>query len=159
VFRSQAFRRFSGVLAAVLTVGCYEYEPVQGPTPAVGTEIAFDINDAGRVALGGSMGPEISQIEGRLVEKGAADYLVAVSSVHMLRGGEQVWAKEPVRIKSEYVSSVYEKKFSAIKSVALGAIGVGIVAAIAGRSLVGGGSTDQGGKQAGDTAQSTRRRP
>jgi hypothetical protein len=147
------------VLAAVLSVGCYTYEPVQGPTPAVGSEIAFDINDAGRVALGGSMGPEIIQVEGRLVEKGPADYLVAVSSVHMLRGGEQVWSKEPVRIKSEYVSSVYQKKFSAVRSVALGAVGVGIVAALAGRSLVGGGSTDQGGKQAGDTAQSSRRRP
>jgi hypothetical protein len=134
-------------------------EPVQGPTPAVGTEIAFDINDAGRLALGGSMGPEIIQIEGRLLEKGAADYLVAVSAVHMLRGGEQVWSKEPVRIKSEYVSSVYEKKFSAARSIALGAVGVGIVAALAGKSLVGGGTVDQTQKQAGDTAQSTRRRP
>jgi hypothetical protein len=159
MFRSQAFRRFSGVLAAVLTVGCYTYEPVQGPTPAVGAEIAFDINDAGRVALGGSMGPEIAQIEGRLVEKGAADYLVAVTAVHMLRGGEQVWSKEPVRIKSEYVSSVYQRQFSAVKTVALSAIGVGIVAALAGRSLVGGGSTDQGQKGPPDTSQTTRRRP
>ena len=92
-------RRSSCALAAVLLAGCYTLEPVQGPTPAVGTEIAFDINDAGRLALGGSIGPEIAQIEGRLVEKGSADYLVAVTSVHMLRGGEQVWSKEPVRIK------------------------------------------------------------
>ncbi len=133
-------------------------EPVEGPTPAVGTEIAFDINDAGRLALGGSMGPEITQIEGRLLEKGPADYLVAISAVHMLRGGEQVWSKEPVRIKSEYVSSVYEKKFSALRSVALGAVGVGLVAGLVGRSLVGGGTPDPG-KQPGDTAQTTRRRP
>jgi hypothetical protein len=139
-------------------MGCYALEPVQGPTPAVGTEIAFDINDAGRLALGGSMGPEIIQIEGRLIEKGAADYLVAVTAVHMLRGGEQVWSKEPVRIKSEYVSSVYQKKFSALKSVALGAVGVGVIVALAGRSLVGGGQADPQ-KQPGDTAQSTRRRP
>ena len=147
------------VLAAVLLAGCYTMEPVQGPTPAIGTDIAFDINDAGRLALGGAMGPEISQIEGRLIEKGSADYLIAVSAVHMLRGGEQVWSKEPVRIKSEYVSSVYEKKFSAARSVALGAIGVGIVAALAGRSIIGGGSVDQGGKTPSDTSHSTRRRP
>ena len=145
-------------LAAVLLVGCYTFEPVQGPSPAVGTEIAFDINDAGRVALGGSMGPEIAQVEGRLLEKGPAEYLVAVTDVHLLRGGEQVWSKEPVRIKSEYVSSVYEKKFSTARTVALSAIGVGIIAAIAGRSLVGSGIADPG-KQPGDTAQSTRRRP
>ncbi len=151
-------RRSSRVLAAVLLAGCYTFEPVEGPTPAVGTEIAFDINDAGRLALGGSMGPEISSIEGRLIEKGAADYLVAISAVHMLRGGEQVWSKEPVRIKSEYVSSVYQKKFSALKSVALGAVGVGLVAAIAGRTLVGGGSPDQGGKGPPDTSQTSRRK-
>lgn len=151
-------RRGSRALAAVLLMGCYTFEPVQGPTPAVGTEVEFDINDVGRVALGGSMGPEIAQIEGRLVEKGAADYLISVTAVHMLRGGEQVWSKEPVRIKSEYVSSVYEKKFSAAKTVALSAVGVAIVAALATRSLIGSGM-DPGGKQVGDTAQSTRRRP
>jgi hypothetical protein len=151
-------RRSRRALAAVLLAGCYTMEPVQGPTPAVGTEIAFDINDAGRVALGGSMGPEIAQIEGRLVEKGSADYLIAVTAVHMLRGGEQVWSKEPVRIKSEYVSSVYEKKFSAVKSIALGAAGVGVVAALAGRSLIGGGTTDPA-KQPGDTGHTTRRKP
>jgi hypothetical protein len=151
-------RRSRRALAAVLLAGCYTFEPVQGPAPAVGTEIAFDINDAGRVALGGSMGPEIAQIEGRLVDKGSADYLVAVTAVHLLRGGEQVWSKEPVRIKSEYVSSVYEKKFSAVKSVALGAVGVGVVAALAGRSLIGGGTTDPA-KQPGDTGHTTRRRP
>lgn len=151
-------RRSCRTLAAILLAGCYTFEPVKGPTPEVGTEIAFDINDAGRVALGGSMGPEIAQIEGRLVDKGSADYLVAVTAVHLLRGGEQVWSKEPVRIKSEYVSSVYEKKFSAVKSVALGAVGVGVVAALAGRSLIGGGTTDPA-KQPGDTGHTTRRRP
>jgi hypothetical protein len=151
-------RRSRRALAAILLAGCYTFEPVQGPSPAVGTEIAFDINDAGRVALGGSMGPEIAQIEGRLVEKGSADYLVAVTAVHLLRGGEQVWSKEPVRIKSEYVASVYQKKFSAVKSVALGAVGVGVVAALAGRSLLGGGTADPQ-RQPGDTGQTTRRRP
>lgn len=137
-------------MAAVLLVGCYTFEPVQGPSPAVGSEIAFDINDAGRVALGGSMGPEITQVEGRLVEKGPADYLVAVSAVHLMRGGEQVWSKEPVRIKSEYVSSVYAKKFSTARTVALSAVGVGIIAAIAGKSLTGAGMADLG-KQPSDT--------
>ena len=146
-------------LAAVLVAGCYTLEPVQGPTPQAGTEIAFDINDAGRLALGGTMGPEITQIEGRLLEKGPAEYLVAVSSVHMMRGGEQVWSKEPVRIKSEYVSSVYAKKFSAARTIALSAVGVGIVAAIAGRSLVGGGAVDQGQVGPSDSSHTTRRRP
>ena len=152
------FRRCCGVLAAVLLAGCYELEPVQGPTPEVGKEIAFDVTDAGRVALGGSMGPEIIQIEGRLMEKGSADYLVAVSAVHLLRGGEQVWSGEPVRIKSEYVASVYEKKLSRGKTVALGAIGIGVAAMIATRSIIGSGMADQG-QGPSDTVHTTRRRP
>ena len=152
-------KRWCGVLAAVLVAGCYELQPVNGPTPAVGTQIAFDVNDAGRVALGGSMGPEIAQIEGRLIEKGSADYLVAVSAIHMLRGGEQVWSGEPVRIKSEYVASVYEKKFSKGKTIALTAIGVGVVAIIATQSLLGAGSVDQGQQGPPDTVHTTRRRP
>jgi hypothetical protein len=138
--------------------GCYSFEPVHGPTPVVGTEIAFDINDAGRVALGGSMGPEIARIEGRLVEKGSADYLVKVTSVQLLRGGEQTWSGEAVRIKSEYVASVYEKRFSPARSVVLGAVGVGIAAAIAGRSILGSGEADPG-KTPPDTSHTTRRRP
>ncbi len=155
----RVMRRCCGVLAAVLLAGCYELEPVNGPTPAVGKEVAFDVNDAGRLALGGSMGPEISQIEGRLIEKGSVDYLVAVSAIHLLKGGEQVWSGEPVRIKSEYVSSVYEKKFSRGKTIAVGAIGLGIVAAIATRSIIGGGFLDPTPKAPTDTGQTTRRRP
>jgi hypothetical protein len=152
-------RRCCGVLAAVLVAGCYELEPVHGPTPEVGKEVAFDVNDAGRLALGGSMGPEIGQIEGRLIEKGSVDYIVAVSAVHLLRGGEQTWSGEAVRIKSEYVSSMYEKKFARGKTIAAGAIGVGIVAAIATRSLLGGGSLDPTAKGPPDSGQTTRRRP
>jgi len=152
------FRRCFGVLAAVLLAGCYELEPVHGPTPEVGKEIAFDVNDAGRVALGGSMGPEIIQIEGRLIEKSTADYLVAVSAIHMLRGGEQVWSGEPVRIKSEYVASVYERRLSRGKTIAMSAIGIGVAALIATQSIIGGGTMDPG-KSPSDTVHTTRRRP
>ena len=120
--------------------------------------MAFDVTDAGRVALGGSMGPEIAQIEGRLIEKGSADYLVAVSAVHLLRGGDQVWSGEPVRIKSEYVGSVYERKFSKGKSIALGVVGVGLAAIIASQSIHGAGLADTP-KGPPDTSSATRRRP
>ncbi len=38
-----------------------------GVAPEIGNEMAFDITDVGRVGLGPSMGPEIAQVEGRLV--------------------------------------------------------------------------------------------
>jgi hypothetical protein len=130
------------VVAAIggFSAGCYTLQPAVGVTPELGSKVAFDVNDAGRVALGGSMGPEIAQISGRLVSRDSGDYLLAVSSVRMLRGGEQVWAGEQVRIKSTYISSTYERRFSRGRSIALGAIGLGAVAYFAGRSILGSGT-------------------
>ncbi len=96
----------------ILLVGCSTLEPTGGVVPAPGMGVAFDINDVGRVALGGLIGPEIGQVEGLLLQKDTADYLVAVETVRFLRGGEQVWKREHVHIKPAYVSTVYEKQFS-----------------------------------------------
>jgi hypothetical protein len=139
-------------------VGCYTLQPTGGPVPQLGTIIGLDINDAGRAALGGSMGPEIGQIEGRFVQKDSDDFVVGVTTIHLLRGGEQLWHGEVVHVKSGYVTSLYERKFSAARSAALAAVGVGAVAIIATRGLIGLGSTDQSGMSPGDTAH-TQRRP
>lgn len=124
-------------------MGCYTLQPVRGTVPAAGTRVAFDVNDAGRVALGGMMGPEIAQIEGRLIEKDNEAYLIAVSTVRLLRGGEQIWSGEQVRVKSEYVGPAYERRFSRGRSLALG---TSVLGAFAGflitRALIGAGSDE-----------------
>ena len=131
---------------------------MRGVTPQPGTIIGLDINDAGRVALSGPMGPEIAQVEGRLISRDSAEFIVGVTALHLLRGGEQVWHGEAVHIKSEHVSSLYERRFSAVRSAALAAAGVGAVALIASRSLLGLGDTGAGdGKTPGDTGIAVRR--
>lgn len=152
----RAGSRLSAVGAGILLVGCYTLQPTGGAVPKPGTIMGFDINDVGRVALAGPMGPEIEQVEGRLVEKDSNEYVVAVTGLHLLRGGEQVWHGEMVHIKTEYVSSLYERRFSAARSVAMGAAGIGAIAIIASRSLGGLGSTDRPGPPT-DTGQTLRR--
>lgn len=148
-------RRLSTAVGVTLLVGCYTLQPTSAaPTP--GTEIALDINDVGRVALGGPMGPSVRQVEGRLVSKDTNEYVLAVTDVHTLDGGDQVWRGEPVHIKSEYVSATYRRKLSVARSVALGAAGVGVVAAIATTSLAGLGSVDRGDTGPSDTSHTTR---
>ena len=123
-----------------LTLGCYTLQPTVGVTSDLGVRVAFDINDVGRVALGGAMGPEIDQIEGRLVERSADDYMVAVSGVRLLRGGYQVWSGERVRINSSYVKSSYVRKFSRTRSAILGSVlAGGFVAFMVSRGLIGAG--------------------
>lgn len=126
-----------------LSAGCYAMRPLGGAEPQVGTKVAFDVNDAGRVALGGSMGPEIAQLEGQVLEKDSGGYLLAVSTTRLLRGGEQLWSGEQVRVKSEYLGPAYERRFSIGRSVALGALGIGGFGAfLLTKSLLGSGTED-----------------
>jgi hypothetical protein len=128
---------------SALQAGCYTLQPAQGIVPEIGSKVAFDVNDVGRVALGGQMGPEIAQIEGRLVSRDNGEFVLAVSEIHLLRGGDQVWNGEPVHLKSEYLGTAYERQFSKGRTIALAAVGIGGFAYIVTRSLVGSGQDAQ----------------
>lgn len=155
----RAVARIGVFAAGTLLVGCYTLQPTGGTVPEAGTIMGFDITDAGRIALGGPMGPEIEQVEGRLLSRDVGEYVVGVTAIRLLHGGEQVWHGEQVHIKTEYVSRLYERRFSATRSLALGAASVGAIAAIAGRTLGGLGSTERPEPGSpGDTAH-TQRRP
>lgn len=133
------------VLGFSLT-GCYTLRPVGGVEPKPGTKLAFEVNDAGRVALGVSMGPEIAQVEGRLVEKDNQGYLLAISNVRLLRGGEQAWSGEKVRLNNQYLGTAFERRLSLVRSIGLGVVGIGgFVAILASQSLLGIGTDDTPG--------------
>lgn len=153
-------RRTGLLLAgAMLIGGCYTLRPMYGVQPVVGTRVAFDVNDAGRVALGGSIGPEIAQIEGRLVSREGENYRLAVSAVRLLRGGEQVWTGEQVTLQPQHLGTAYERRVSVGRSIALGVVtfgGFGVF--LAGRSLFGLGSGDTDGPP-NDTVQQRLGRP
>lgn len=136
--------RGSGALAlALLLTGCSSLQPVQGPVPAPGTRLAFDLNDAGRVALGGAMGPEIARVEGQLLGNENGAHLVAVSGVTYLRGGHQIWSGETVRLRPEYIGNTYERKASTGRSIAMGAATLGgFTLFMVGRSLATGGQDE-----------------
>jgi hypothetical protein len=114
-----------------------------GAGPEPGALMAMEVNDLGRLALGGQMGPEISQIEGRLISKSDEQYEIAVRSVKLIRGGDQIWSGEKVTIKREYISQTFERQFSASRTVALSAVFVvGVYAVIRSQDLFGLGRED-----------------
>lgn len=124
--------RIASLTASVLMTGCYTLEPVVStPGPSLGLVMALEVNDVGRVALGGSMGPEIGVVEGRLVSQLNGEYVLAVTHVRFIRGGEQIWTGEQVSIKKEYVSRTFERRFHKGRTVALGAAIVGGILAVA----------------------------
>jgi hypothetical protein len=119
-------------------VGCYSLRPAMGVTPDLGSKVVFDVNDVGRVALSPSMGAEIAQIEGRLLERTNEDYLISVSTVRFLRGGVQPWTGERVRLRPEYLGTTYERRFSRGRTIAATAITVGGFAALVASGSFGG---------------------
>lgn len=153
---ASAFARLLSIaLVWGLAMGCYSLQPVAGNPLPLGAQVGVAITDAGRVALGGTMGPEISLIEGRLVQKDSSEYVVAVSMIHLLRGGNQVWTGERVRIKSEHVVSVKERKLSRGRT----AIAVGVSVAVAAwfiRQSIDGSLFGDDGKLPVETLQTTR---
>jgi hypothetical protein len=145
------------VAALVCSSGCYSLERVSGATPAPGTRIALDVNDAGRVALGGSMGPEIDRVEGRLIDHTNGEYLLGVTSVQLLRGGVQPWKGEQVVVKPEFVSTVYERRLDKVRTGLFAAAIAGGVFAIASQNLFTTGTEDSPSSI--DTIQTNRRPP
>jgi hypothetical protein len=139
----------------VCSSGCYSLERINGSSPAPGTRIALDVTDAGRVALGGSMGPEIDRVEGRLIERTNGEYLLGVTSVSLLRGGVQTWKGEQVVLKPEFVSTVYERRLDKARTGLLAAASVGGVVAIASQNLLTSGTEDS--QQDPDTLHTNRR--
>jgi hypothetical protein len=125
-------------------MGCYTTQPIAGQSTALGSTLVLTINDAGRAALAGQMAPAVSEIEGRLVERDSSAYLLAVAQIHLYGGGDQVWSGERVRIKSEYVSAVGEKKFSKVKTGLISAAAVGVVAIVLSKGLGGFLAGDEG---------------
>lgn len=106
--------------------------------------MALGINDAGRAALGGQMGPEISEVEGRLLEKDSAHYVLSVQQIRLIRGGEQVWSGERIDISSQFVTGVQERKFSRGKTALLSTAAVGAVVLAFRQGLLGSLIQDEG---------------
>lgn len=146
MIRGRRVRRpaLPAVCALAFASGCYTLVPVATATPPLGATVGLHITDAGRVALGGTMGPEIEMVEGRLVRADSQQYVVAVRAVHLLRGGVQTWSGERVTVRADQVARVEERKFSRGRTAAIIAAGVGMVAAIATQSLIGGAAPEPG---------------
>jgi hypothetical protein len=143
------------VLTGMLITGCYANTPVVSTAVPLGTQVVIGINDQGRVALGDSLGGSVEAIEGRLAMRDSAALVVLVSQLHLLRGGQQVWSGERIRIRSEFVSSVAERKFSKSRTAIVSAVAIGAIVIVAKTGLKGLLSGDEG-KVPGDSAQSVR---
>lgn len=128
-----------------VTTGCYVYTPVAAP-PAPGTRLLLELNDRGRVGLGGSIGSSANSVEGLLQEGSDSTYSLKVVSVSYLNGQRNQWNSEPLVVSRDFVRDVKSRQFSKTRTViTVGALIAGTVLFIVTRGLVGSGSPGKDG--------------
>lgn len=133
------------VLANVAAVsGCYTLQPVTRQTLPLGMTVSLNINDAARAALAERMGPNISEIQGRLIQEDTSGFKLAVSEVRTFRDGTQVWSGEHILVKKEFVNQASERKFSRSRTAIVGVAVVGVLAILASQGILGSLSGDDG---------------
>jgi hypothetical protein len=120
------FRRLTVLLSLFAGAGCFSLQPVTGGVaPEAGARVDVTLNDAGRAALGSSIGPAVDRIDGTVLEQDSSGMTLAVKHIIGLNGSVQVWSDELVRVEESQYRMLALRRFSRGRTVALGAGSVG----------------------------------
>jgi hypothetical protein len=137
--------RRSLALGALLPLvgGCYVYTPIAA-APSVGSTVSFALTDAGRVALGRSIGEAARSLEGEVDSTNDSSYVLRVRSVTYISGQTNQWTGERLVVGRQQVTGAREKTLSKSRTALVAAVSVGgVVAFVATRGLLGGGNESQ----------------
>ena len=126
-------------LSLIVVQGCYEYVPVESPSPPVGKLVEVKISDPGRVGLAPRFGVGLDRVEGQLVSERDSEMTLKVLSVTNLDGEHTRWSGETVNLDRGFVRSVKSRRLSPVRTTLFAAVGAGVLYAVAGRALIGGG--------------------
>jgi hypothetical protein len=135
-----------GFLTGVSTA-CYVYTPVASP-PAQGSQLLLDLNDQGRVGLGGQIGAAGKAVEGLLQPSPDSIFNLKVVAVSYLNGQRNQWTGEALSVSRGFVRDVRARQFSKSRTaLTVGSIAAAVVGFIVTRGLIGSGHTggDGGG--------------
>ena len=131
------------ILLVLSLAACTSLTPSVGLVPADGREVAVDFTDAGRVALGQLIGPEVARAEGKLIAAKDSSLTISLSSLTSFSGGKTTWSGELVTLNPSHIRQLYIKKVDSGRSVLLAGVAAGSFAAfIATRSLGGGANSE-----------------
>jgi hypothetical protein len=115
--------------------GCFSLQPVDRLAPAVGAEVAVDLNDAGRSALAPTLGSEVAQVHGHLIRRDGDQDVLALTTTEFVHGGERTWAGETLHVHANYASRYYENRVSTKRSLVAGGLILGGLAIAAVEAL------------------------
>lgn len=133
-------------LAVMASTGCYSYSAVPMTEPLVEQAAEFRISDAGRVQLTRELGSGVETVEGRIVRQDANGWTVKVYRITNIRDEVSTWSGEEVDIPASAVELLQSRHFDRQRSVvALAAFAGGVTFFVLTRSILGGGSSVEGG--------------
>lgn len=136
-------RRF--VIAAVLLspgiAACYTQVPLETPVPAPATRVIARVTDSGAVAIGSSVGPGASEVEGVVASANQDEWTLNLLRVDYRGGVSTIWNREPVTFPRYALSNMTEKRVNKPRSWM--AAGLFVVGAFAATRLFGHGGADE----------------
>lgn len=131
------------MVCAWLGLGCYNYVPLTQPEPEPGTRLAVDLTDSGTDVLSRYLGPNVTQVEGRLL-RAMPDTLVLSAQVVTDREGiGHFWRGEAVSLPRGLVATLDRRQLSVGRTAtfATGAL-VAAVLVLKAFGVLSGGSTN-----------------
>ncbi len=144
-------RRLSTLVALLpLVAACYSYTPLRTLPPPVGTQVALELSDQGRVDAAPQVGPFVARVEGALAQATDVEYVVQVFTVLDLLGRRTKWAGETIPLPRSAVATTLERRFSRPRTfVTIAGFAAAFVALVASQNLLGFGG-EGGGPPGGD---------
>lgn len=119
---------WSVIPAALALSACYVSVPVQSSQLAPGQRVRVELTDMGSDSLARYLGPGVSSVDGRLVQRSDSSFGVSVSQVQLRNGSDQFWKGESVTIPRVSIAGVQERRISKLRSFLLaGAVVAGAV--------------------------------
>jgi hypothetical protein len=79
-------------------------------SPAIGSQLALEVNDEGRVALNRALGPGVVRLEGKLAKLESDAYLLDASSVRQVSSVASPVDGLRVRVRRDHVVRVDERR-------------------------------------------------
>lgn len=141
-----------GIASTTLWVsGCYTYSAQTAAGISTNALVSADITDAGRVALGERVGPEVQRLEGKVVQRTDTSFRVLVSKVTYLSGSTDQWQGQEVSLRTQDVKSLTQRSYSKSRTALLiGAMAAALIVTVLGLNFLGITSGDPTGDKGGN---------
>jgi hypothetical protein len=116
------------VAAATLLGACYTHTnagPVNTASPKLGTRVTLQLTPQGVATFSGQLGPQVTYVEGDILESDTAALRLTVRRVEDSRHISTGWKGEQVTVPREAIATITERRLSVGATAIMGALAVG----------------------------------